>query len=382
MDKTDSLTTSGGRPITFTASESTVWPDLTKGVIGSVADLLGDGFCIWASWTKDPLDKVGYGEAYYSNGKNGVVFGDEGTIVTATDMDGDGEFIQAKDAWTYAPKTEWYRGYYAFAAAIPASSFSSSTISGSHYNYGDSSTEFTYTDGVMNGITYRNRLTLDFPDNLFILGGNSVKGTRLPDSSQPDLMYAFSEVDNSQNDAGDVALDFQHTCSRLSISIAVNDPSRTMSIQKITIYGLLNSIPTPLVFSKITSINNIGTDAPGQTVTSTDNFSLRLSEAAASPEEYRSTLSSPFAVFSRPEGDSEDAARWDVKGSDTENPTAVRLVEDLIVFPGALSMENQLKLKIDYISGADQLTTFIKVSNGEWLPGKNYAYTFQADYTS
>ena len=56
--------------------------------------------------------------------------------------------------------------------------------------------------------------------------------------------------------------------------------------------------------------------------------------------------------------------------------------EDLIVFPGILSTENQLTIKIDYISGEDQLTTFVKISNGEWQPGKSYTYMFQADYAS
>lgn len=381
-DEKESPMPSSGRPITFTASECSVWPDLTKGTIGSVADLLGDGFCIWGSWTKDPLDKVIYGEDYYSGMQNGAVFGESGTIVTATDKNSDGKFDQKEDSWTYEPQQEWYRGYYAFAAVLPASSLSDEKITIRHFSHSDASTEFFYTNGTVTGVTYYNRITLDFPDDRFVLGGKAVSGTRLPASSQPDLMYALSEVDNSANEAGDVSLEFIHTCSRLNIALAVNDPSKTMSIQKITLYGLLNAIPTPLEFARTTRIDDYGTAFPTETVTNIENFSSRLEEAADSPEEYRSTQSSPFAVFNRPEGDSEDAAQWDIEGSDPDNPTSVCLVKDLIVFPGILSTENQLTIKIDYISGEDQLTTFVKISNGEWQPGKSYTYMFQADYAS
>lgn len=381
-DDTDSFMPSSGRPITFTAMESPLWPDLTKGPVESVSDLLGDGFCIWGSWIKDPLDKVIYGEDYYLEGQNGAVFGQSGSVVTATDENGDEKFDQDDDSWTYAPQQEWYRGYYSFAAVLPASALSEDSISGRHYSHAEASTEFTYTSGTMTGVTYNNRLTLDFPNDRFVLGGMSVSGTRLPESSQPDLMYALSEVDNSANKADDVSLEFVHTCSRLSISVSVNDPSKTMSIQRITLYGILNSIPTPLEFTRTVQIEEYGTESPTENVTHTENFTSRLAQAAMDSDEYRSTQSSPFAVFNRPEGDGEDAVLWDVRGSDPDKPSAVRLVEDLIVFPGTLSTDNQLTIKVEYISGEDLLTTFVKLSSGEWLPGKNYAYVFQADYAS
>ena len=359
-----------GRIISFTAVEDSVWPGATKGALSGVGDLLGDGFGIWASWTKDPLDKVVYGEQYYYDGVNGAVFGESGTMVAAADTDGDGKFVQAKDSWTYSPQQEWYRGYYSFAAVIPASIFGDGGVEGSHYSHSEASAEIAYSNGVVTGVTYNNRLTLDFPDDLFVLGGHSVSGTKLPASAQPDLMYAFAEVDNSGNDAGDVKLQFTRTCAKLSILLSVNDPDVTMSIQKITIYGLLNSIPTPLEFTR-----TITAGSPAEN----SSFQDRL-EAAT--EEHRSTLDNPFAVFSRPEGEGDDALKWDVKGSDPDNLLAVRLVEDLLVFPGELSASNQLKIKIDYKSGEDLLTTYLKVSEGEWQAGRSYAYSFWADYAS
>ena len=351
-----------------------MWPDMTKGAISNVGDLLGDGFSIWASWVKDPLDRIVYGEEYYSRGVNGAVFGESGTVVTATDMDDDGKFVQTKDAWTYSPQQEWYRGYYSFAAAIPASAFKKNDgVTGIHYKHSDVSTDLTYAGGKVIGITYNNRLTLDFPDNIFVLGGHSTNGTKLPLSVQPDLMYAFAEVDNSGNDAENVDLQFNHTCAKLSILLSVNDPTKTMNVQKITVYGLINSIPTPLVFER--------TNTEGR-LTENSNFSSMLEEAEKDSKTYRSTLDSPFAVFIRPEGEGDDAAKWDVKGSDAEKPVPVRLVEDLVVFPGKLSTENQLKIKIDYKNGDDLLTTYVKISKGEWKAGQSYAYAFQADYAS
>ena len=93
-------------------------------------------------------------------------------------------------------------------------------------------------------------------------------------------------------------------------------------------------------------------------------------------------MDNPFAVFNRPEGEGDDALKWDVKGSDPDNLLAVRLVEDLLVFPGQLSASNQLKIKIDYKSGDDLLTTYIKVSEGELKAGRSYAYSFWANYSS
>ena len=317
-----------GRFISFTAVEDSVWPDVTKGSVSSVGDLLGDGFRIWASWTKDPLDRVIYGEEYYLNGVNGAVFGESGTTVTAADTDGDGEFVQTKDEWTYSPQQEWYRGYYSFAAAIPASAFRKTDgAAGTHYSHSDTSAEPTYSDGKVTGVTYNNRLVLDFPDDRFVLGGNQVNGTKLPLSVQPDLMYAFTEVDNTGNDAENVELEFNHTCSKLSIQLSVNDPDMTMGVQQITVYGLLSAIPTPLEFTRTTTSGKS---------TETSNFSAMLEAAAESPKEYRSTLDDPFAVFVRPEGEGEEAAKWDVKGSGPDEPVAVRLVEDLIVFPEKL----------------------------------------------
>lgn len=360
-----------GRFITFTAVEDSVWPGITKGAISSVGDLLGDGFMIWGSWTRDPEDDVKYIDDEYSTGKNGIIFNYSGTQVIATDKNEDGKFDQADDVWMYEQAREWRRGYYSFAAAIPASAFTINEISGSHYSQSDASTEFTYSSsGMVTGVTYKNRLTLDFADDQYVLGGKSVSGTRLPSSAQFDLMYAFCEIDNSMNDAGDVRLDFEHLCSKLSIQLSVNNPAKTMSVQKITIYGILNSIPTPLEFTRTTT---------AEKSSETSNFSASLADAAADPETYRSTQESPFAVFTRPQEEDEEAEKWDVACDELGNPVPVRLVEDLIVFPGTLSDDNPLRIMIDYNSGGEPMRFFVKIASGEWEAGKTYTYTLKAD---
>ncbi len=359
-----------GRFITFTAVEDSVWPGITKGAISSVGDLLGDGFMVWGSWTRDPEDDVKYVDDEYSSGKNGAIYNYEGTVVTATDENEDEEFNQDDDVWSYGPAKEWRRGYYSFAAAIPASAFGDNKLSGAHYSQSDASTGFTFSaSGAVEGVTYNNRLTLDFPDDLFVLGGKSVSGTKLPSSAQADLMYAFCEIDNSGNDAGNVALDFEHLCAKLSIELSVENTSKTMSVQKITIYGLLNAIPTPLEFTRTVTAAKTAEHS---------NFQDMLDAAAEDPETYRSTQESPFAVFTRP-GDSDKAEKWDVACDESGNPVSVPLVEDLIVFPGALSEDNPLRIMIDYNSGDEPMRFFVKTVKEVWEAGKAYTYTLKAD---
>ena len=320
-----------GRVISFTAAESSEWPDITKSPINSVGDLLGDGFIVWGSWTKCP-DDDSYWVGEYSSGVNNAVFGEDGTEVIATDKNGDKKFIQTNDAWVYSPEKEWYKGYYTFAAAMPASELKENGITGTHA----SEVEFEDSEAV-----YTNKLTLDFPDDVFDLS-----------TSQIDLMYALSTQDNSLESANQVSLDFDHICSKVNVSIAVYDPlgdDRPLEINSIMVYGLLNSIPTPLEF---TSTGN--------------NVSTRIASATD-----RSTQDDPFYFSNK---------GWDIEASSLEMPAGEMLIRNLLVFPGALSSENPFKLRIDYQNlSNEEKSVFVKVTSGEWLAGKTYSYTFQVD---
>ena len=89
----------------------------------------------------------------------------------------------------------------------------------------------------------------------------------------------------------------------------------------------------------------------------------------------KTTLASSFAQFNRPVGTSTD---WDIVTGDVAQ--AVKLVQDLIIFPEVLSETNPLCIRVTYNDGAaaDKYLD-AKVTSGEWLPGKVYTYTLKAD---
>ena len=320
-----------GRTISFTAESSSEWPDITKSPINNVGDLLGDGFIVWGTWTKCP-DDDSYWVGEYSNGVNNAVFSTAGTEVIATDKNGDNKFVQTNDAWVYSPEKEWYKGYYTFAAAMPASELKENGITGTHA----SEVEFEDSEAV-----YTNKLTLDFPDDVFDLS-----------TSQIDVMYALSTQDNSLESANQVSLDFDHICSKVNVSIAAYDPAgddRTLDINSIMVYGLLNSIPTPLEF---TSTGN--------------NVATQIAESSD-----RSSQEDPFYFSNK---------GWVVESSSQESPQGELIIKDLLVFPGSLSTANPFKLRIDYQNFSnEEKSVFVKVTSGEWLAGKTYSYTFQVD---
>ena len=327
-------TQGSGRLITFSAEDQSVWPDMTKAAIGSVGELLGDGFIVWGSWTKCP-DDDSYWVGDYASGKNNAVFSALGTTVTATDKNKDGKFNQSRDAWEYAPEREWYKGYYTFAAAIPASDLSENGITGTH----TSSVSFEDDEPV-----YTNILTLNFPDNIFDLS-----------STQIDLMTAFATQDNSAETADQIRFQFDHVCSKLNINLAAYDPNgtnRTLEVQSIVVYGLLNSIASPLEFTQ----------------KNTQNTSNVTAQIAASTD--RSTQDDPFHLANK---------GWEIPSSTLEEPKGERLIEELLVFPGTLA-DNPLKLRIDYKNVNNETKSiFVKVTQGTWEAGHTYSYTFQAD---
>lgn len=332
-------TQGSGRLITFSAAEDqSVWPDMTKAAIGSVGELLGDGFIVWGSWTKCP-DDDSYWVGDYASGENNAVFGAEGTKVTATDKNNDGEFNQSQDAWEYSPEREWYKGYYTFAAAIPASDLAKNGITGTQ----TSSVTFENDEPV-----YTNKLVLNFPDNTFDLS-----------STQTDLMTAFATQDNSAENAGQVKFQFDHICAKLNVSLEAHDPTGndgTLEVQSIRVYGLLNSVGTPLEFTQ-------------KNAQKTSNITDQI---AASTD--RSTQDDPFYLANK---------GWEIPSSTLEDPEGERLIEELLVFPGTLSADNPLKLRIDYKNVNNETKSiFVKVTQGIWEAGHTYSYTFQADLSA
>jgi hypothetical protein len=138
----------------------------------------------------------------------------------------------------------------------------------------------------------------------------------------------------------------------VNVSIAAYDPAgddRTLDINSIMVYGLLNSIPTPLEFT------STGNNVDAQIARSTD----------------RSTQEDPFYFSNK---------GWGVESSSQESPQGKLIIKDLLVFPGKLSTANPFKLRIDYQNVNNEAkSVFVKVTSGEWLAGKTYSYTFQVD---
>lgn len=324
----------------------------SKAIISGVGDLAGDGFVVWASWEKDPLDEAIFTNDYAS-GATDLVFGANGTKVYATDGNGDGYFtphMTANDTWTYTPKRYWQRGTYTFAAALPATAFNASCVK----EESDATGTASITGVISNDGS--DILTLSSGSEGFILGGLSVSGIKPDNDAQLDLMYAFSSVDNKDESANVVSLYFTHAFAQIGIKLT-SDTDKPLHIKNIKIYGIHKYAENPLLLMDDTEQNTI-------------SLRSRLADAG------KSTLDNCFAEFIRPEG--EDGDMWDIVSGDIAN--AVQLVKELIVFPEVLSTENPLKIRITYNDGAlTDKHLDATVSSGSWEAGKVYTYTLSAD---
>ena len=169
--------------------------DGSRGIISGVGDLLGGGFVAWAQWTKDPEDNAVF-TSDYASGKTNLVFGERGTSVYATDGNNDDVFNpaqQLQDTWYYTPRRYWHRGTYIFAAALPSSAFNPSHAKTALELVGNPATGVLSNDG-------EGTLTLTFSQN-FVLGGVIASGTAPAPDAQIDLMYAFTTVDNRDEES-------------------------------------------------------------------------------------------------------------------------------------------------------------------------------------
>ena len=313
----------------------------TKAAISGLDDLLGDGFVVWASWTKDPDDNAAFtGE--YSSGYTELVFGHNGTKVYATDGDSDAVFSPQSPplvTWYYTPKRFWHRGTYTFAAALPASLFNASHAKTPEENTGNPATG-TFEGGI---------LTLDFGKD----SGNNVLGLDLS-SEQVDLMVAFSNVDNRLEDATSAPLHFQqHQFSQVVIEAASMDENADLIVDEVTFWGNHKATDGPMTIS-------IGED----TVTS--------SYVVAS----LSDSDSPFQVI----GDI--GARLPNAVQDVQNNWIYEytpLVSGLIVFPEecTISIKVKYRASMDDPEVASQQQYEATVSTPEpviWEPNKKYIY--------
>lgn len=292
----------GGRPIQFTVESE--WPEITKAVITDVEGMKAEGFRVWSDWHQDPKDE------YYS-GDYGPVYGKTGTKVNASE----------DETWISEEEGDWYKGYYTFASAYPAS------IAGTHSS--------TFTKGT--SATYSNSLSLDLAD--FHLG-----------DSQTDLMYAFANVDNSAENASVVSLNFSHLFALLTIRISATSTQNLPRVKKISIYGIHSTL----------------------------NDSLKITHTATSDSEH-TVVSNMDEVLAAATLSSEDVPYWSQEYNESDfnygSVDVIIPVENLLVYPETLSDDCSLVIKVEYGEDDNLQVKKSVVTSGSWSSGNTYAYT-------
>lgn len=332
------------RPIVFSTSEDK-WPDITKATISNVGDMYENAFRVWGSWKNDPADN-----SYYNNDGDEAVFGTNGTAVLAIDKNYDGMFTpsnaESKDAWIYNDEKNWFRGYYSFAAVLPDTDLLESDVIGTFVS---SSSVAIGSDGK--DVNYVNVLTLDFDDSGFDLAENQI-----------DLMYAFRNIDNSNENASSVDLNFNHAFAILNIKQSAQSIANKKMVRDLKIYGIHRSISGNLKFrQEMYEISDKVSSAIRSEELSNNMSELLLEGVKATPE-------SPYASFT-------GAFTTDEEGNGI-------LINKLLVFPETLSEDNPLILAIKYTEPAEQgnLVLYEKVARittGAWTSGSNYTYKIE-----
>lgn len=308
--------------------------NLTKGVIEDVSDLEGDGFIVWATWTKDKDDNSiftnNYADGFYEN-----VFGDGGTKV-----------IRTQGVWKYSPPKYWHRGIYTFAAVLPASTFNATY---SDYTPAELTNPYgTYTGGVVtnedNTLSYNpSVITLHLGEEGYDLS-----------AEQDDIMVAYYNVDNRSENApqttNGVSLNFKHQMSLVTIKGAsINPNTDGIQIDEITVYG--NSAKTygDMVFSYDGSTVSADFDVTG----TTDENNV-------------------YKTFTEPSKTDDTKYDWQlVRPTDDGTPVYDVLVPELIVFPESCTFTIVVKYTESGIS-----KTRIGTLTSSWEAGKKYTYNF------
>lgn len=324
-----------GRPIVFSAE--TVWPDITRAVIGSLNDLQDDGFVVWAAWSKDPDD-----DSHYQDDTAAYIFGTQGSVVYASD-DGDGLFQpdnDSDDRWVCEEEREWNRGYYNFAALIPSTSFSGEDplFSGTLTSSFDKS-----SSGNSITTSFSSLMTISLGDNGFNLA-----------QKQIDLMYAFHNEDNSDESSSGVNLNFLHAFSLIDIKLSFD--RKIPYVNKVTVYGIHSTIYGNLLYRRTQNNTNGNVE-----VASANNMAELLSTAEAS------TANVPYATYTYQSSD-----------FTYTTPGVITVVDDLLVFPEVLSANNALCIEIECVVNGSRRTLYTEVSSGIWEPGHTYTYQIDA----
>lgn len=316
----------------------------SKAIISGVGDLAGDGFVVWASWEKDPLDEAIFTNDYAS-GATDLVFGANGTKVYATDGNGDGLFTpvqQILDTWYYTPKRYWQRGTYTFAAALPASFFNAS----------HAMTDAEDTGKVITGVFADNTLTLDFGRT----ENGVAQGLDLA-THQIDLMIACRHVDNTAEDASSVQLDFQkHQFSQIVIEAASVDEIAGVIVDEVSFYGNSRFTSGPM---------SISFDEDGNV---TSDYALTNTSDSATPYKVMTDIGQTL-----PKAVNNGGENWQY----TYSP----IVNGLIVFPETCQMSMTVKYRTfihDETVTSQQIEGTVTTSSPiTWEAGMKYVYRLQ-----
>ena len=293
----------GGRPIEFIVESE--WPEMTKATTGIEA------FKAWGSWTRDPDD------ASNTAGIREAVLGTAGAAVN-----------KYGNTWVLTQEADWFQGYYNFAAVSPAS------LSGSQ-----AATFNMVAVGEQNVQRYTNLLTLDLEDEGLDLA-----------NTQTDVMYAFSCIDNSGNDASAVSLLFKHAFARITVKLGYTESEPT--VNSFIIYGIHTKINGKLKFR----YEQTGYGASAVR-TNIDNISELLSQGEVSTEETPYYTGSSFS------------------SADDE----IVLAYNLLVFPETLSTSCYLGIKMNVTIDGQTKDVYANVTSGDWVSGGSYVYKLEAD---
>lgn len=320
-----------GRPIVFAVESE--WPVISKAAVNGIANMENQFFKVWGTWNQNPDD------LYYS-GESSAVFTNSGTSV---------RIISGADG-TYqgqcSNESEWYAGYYNFAALFPIQ------FTAAHY------TEFTKSNlGGKTSLEYSNQISVTFPNM-------SQDGSYHLGERQHDLMYAFHNEDNSDNTSSVVNLNFNHVFSLLTISISANSTLTLPRLTKITIYGIHSSVPrgSSFTIAQTETITNNSTEAQQSNIEVTNDLKDLLASATLSTED------NPYKVYSYGSTD------FEYGSTDMITP-----VKNLLVYPETLSDTCPLMIKIEYEQDGTQKVKTACINTGEWESGKSYAYTLLTD---
>ena len=313
-----------GKMIKFSVESE--WPTISKAAVNGIDEMVNSMFKVWGTWYQDPSD------IYYSE-QSAHVFAQNGTYVQIISS-GDGVYEGECKS-----EAEWYAGYYNFAALFPM------MFSATH------DTEFEKSKvGDATKLEYTNKLNIAFPN----IGQNGIYhlGT-----NQGDLMYAFSNVDNSAETASTVNLNFEHLFSLLTINIVANKTTDLSPKLDVTIYGIHNSITGPVTITQTEVITNYGTQNQQRTVSVTNNLKDLLKN---------STPSTESSTYKKVSYTNEGYGSLDF----------ITPVSQLIVFPENLE-ETPLTIKVDFKDEAGTITKTLTatINSGEWQSGRSYAYT-------